>query len=475
MGQALKKTSEITANAHLGALVDKLARMPRVESRAVGYGGSPSEVYAVFEEILASAGPEVLPILLSHESPTVRLYAARHIPKEIPAAVGGLEALLDDVAVVSVLDGCVGGAAPIATWVVHEFQDLASLPGAVSLFRAAVARPHLGAERLLALRLLGGAAPDEAAQLARNMALDPGEAGEVVAGALSVFWGLVSSEDARISLAQRLVMHHDAAVRGALPRLLVDVSAPSALSMLDALREDAHGGVRSSAEFYWASHPLADEHEADTLIRRKLSEGERSYLSLLVNSEKPAAHAQLVAFVRAHEEVPLTLSERAPSEPFARAALELSRFDAPGVYWGETPRSQALRYLARIRHPDALEACLLAYEGTQHQAVWQAAAEGVVALRSDGSEGSLLALLDSPLLLVRAVAMEKLGEVGSSQAVSALTELLPALSDPARSRERVAADIALQRLRERAVNAPEEPREGGLLAAWRGLISRISG
>jgi hypothetical protein len=362
-----EKPQLIQGDPALLSSVARLASMPGVESAATGYAATPSPAHAAFVEVKTRATPEQALALLAHPSPVVRLYLARHIAREAPEHLASLEPLLDDETPVSVTDGCLRGVAPVAEWVVTALCEAPTQPGTLPLLQAAARRPALGSGRFEALRRLGALAPAEACGLAGGIALDPAQPGEAVAQALEAFWALAPSDDERLALARSLLERPGGLARVVLPRLLSSVRAEGALALLSSLRQDPHGGVKSSADFYWAAHPKADPGEVEALIRAKLAGGDRSFLLGLVSSEDPAWHALLVEFVRGNREVTLSLDNRAPSAVFfahraraglvrcARGLLGRDAALAGASLPGPLPRPRGARSLpARLRrHPAA--------------------------------------------------------------------------------------------------------------------------
>lgn len=102
-------TRVFVGDAHLDGLTRFLAEQEQVESEQVGFSGSFSEVYQVYEQLRAQASIEQLKLLLQHKSANVRYYALLGLASRDPEhkdsyyqQLGGKYASLNS------LDGCVG-------------------------------------------------------------------------------------------------------------------------------------------------------------------------------------------------------------------------------------------------------------------------------------------------------------------------------------------------------------------------------
>src|SRR5438034_3548421 len=69
-----RSTAQLVSDPALAALVDELARCPRIESPYVGEGGEPSSVFATFRRVAAAASRQQALALLPHHNPVVRSY-----------------------------------------------------------------------------------------------------------------------------------------------------------------------------------------------------------------------------------------------------------------------------------------------------------------------------------------------------------------------------------------------------------------
>lgn len=75
---------KFVGDARIDALAGYLAAQDRVESQQVGFSGTFSEVYQVYEQLREQASLEQLRLLLQHESPNVRYYALHGLAEKDP-------------------------------------------------------------------------------------------------------------------------------------------------------------------------------------------------------------------------------------------------------------------------------------------------------------------------------------------------------------------------------------------------------
>jgi hypothetical protein len=138
-GPRLSPTNTLVSRPPVQELVDDLAAGSTVESKAVGYGGSPSDVYAIFERLRATATDAEMIALTRHRSAVVRSYAARHVI-ERDLDLGVIDPLFSDQAIVGTLTGCIGGDYPVAIVTVHTLCELGNQHAAASEKLATLAK-----------------------------------------------------------------------------------------------------------------------------------------------------------------------------------------------------------------------------------------------------------------------------------------------------------------------------------------------
>ncbi len=96
-------------NLYLDQLTTYLARQEQIESRTIGFSGSFSEVYEVYDLLKRQASLEQLKILLNHFSPIVRFYALMALAeRDVTHKKYYFQLLRGKYQKVSMLDGCVG-------------------------------------------------------------------------------------------------------------------------------------------------------------------------------------------------------------------------------------------------------------------------------------------------------------------------------------------------------------------------------
>ncbi len=105
--------------------VAELRKLNRVESGSVGYGGSPSDVYAVYEKLSAVASRRELIRLLDDRSPAVRVYAFFALQEKFPETdlFALLKTRLADEEEVETLFGCSGGKRRVADLMLDSIEE----------------------------------------------------------------------------------------------------------------------------------------------------------------------------------------------------------------------------------------------------------------------------------------------------------------------------------------------------------------
>lgn len=98
----LRSTAELVKDPALAAKVDQLAAKDGIQSAHIGQG-TPSQTFALFEEIAGAASREQLLLLLQHQSPVVRGYAILHVKEHFAEETAVLGPLLGDETEVSFL------------------------------------------------------------------------------------------------------------------------------------------------------------------------------------------------------------------------------------------------------------------------------------------------------------------------------------------------------------------------------------
>lgn len=105
--------------------VEKLREFNRVESSAVYESGQPSEVYAVYEKMLALSSEQELCLLLEDRTPAVRVYALWGLKDKFPQKdlfPIVLAHLSDDIKV-DTLFGCIGDRMKVADLMLDTIHD----------------------------------------------------------------------------------------------------------------------------------------------------------------------------------------------------------------------------------------------------------------------------------------------------------------------------------------------------------------
>ncbi|MGC4115122.1 MAG: HEAT repeat domain-containing protein [Myxococcales bacterium] len=354
---AFRTTKELCPDEPLASRVDALAQAGCVESSHVGYAGAPSEVYALFAAVREAASAAQLLSLAFHERPVVRLYAVRCLAWERPAELLALLSLLDDDTTVEVLDGCLRARDTVAGHLLCEVEHLDAAKPTVAaakaaLLTAALDRPALRDRHPRLLIALSGVQPAGAASRAPTLLDDPATPPAMLFDALAV-WRNASPPSTDLEARLRAFAGHaDAAVRGRIARTLGELGTSATLALLEGLRRDAEPGVAQAAESAYASHPLADPQQVLDGFRRAPNASDA--LVSLVHCDAPAVLAELVAYVRSHDVgtiLAAPIAARRTTPNFTLAARELASFDAPGVIFGESPRSSALNHLVKNRGP----------------------------------------------------------------------------------------------------------------------------
>lgn len=108
-------TMSLVGRGEVQAAVDKLAGFGRIESAKISSGGTPSEVYEAFRELVEVASAEELEALLRHESGAVRGYMMQHIVGGQRDSLKAVRPLLRDETAVEGQVGCMLGKGTIAS------------------------------------------------------------------------------------------------------------------------------------------------------------------------------------------------------------------------------------------------------------------------------------------------------------------------------------------------------------------------
>jgi hypothetical protein len=152
----------------LAALVNQLARAPRIESGSIGYAGRPSDIYPLFERLIQAVTPQQAAALLRHESPVVRGYLIWQGLALHPVEPDALYPLLGDSTEVEILFGCKGGRRRVSDLAFEALSDHVGQPVVQALLLRVAQDLQLGTYRVAALLSVAQHRPLDTAALART-------------------------------------------------------------------------------------------------------------------------------------------------------------------------------------------------------------------------------------------------------------------------------------------------------------------
>ena len=420
-----ESTVSLVARQEVGASVDRLAGFGRIESARISSGGTPSEVYEAFREVVEVASAEEREALLRHESGAVRGYMMQHVVTAQRGSLSAVRPLLRDETAVEGQVGCVLGQGTIASRTVEalcaagdvaevlELLEVAAHEAVPDLLRgrAVVCLSRWRADRGLTLArpLLRHADGDVRRQAvsAFTVAGVVGEAGPLEAMAADEDRGVraaVATAVARLggdpAVVEGLLVDEDHYVRMIAGSAYVEMG-PVEEAVVRRLLEDEQARVRNGVAVAMAKHgvlvhllePMLLADRAEGRIMQALAEREDGELAPMMRRLLDAESG----YVRARATDWLGQRADAGDLPLLRRQL-----GAPTI--GE--RQQAARALGRLGDAGsvALLEDLLRRDENPHGRI--AAAEALVAIRGEEARAVLEAAVAVESTWARATLQE---------------------------------------------------------------------
>lgn len=408
-------TNRLISDPALAALVDQLAKAPRIESARIGYAGSPSDAHALFTRISQAATAQQAVALLRHDSAVVRGYLAEHVVTTNPAELDAVYPLLADSTVVEQMSGCLIDSTTVSQVVLLALRTHLDRPAVQALLLRAAHDPKLGELRVEVLQSVAKQRPTEATALAQSLLRE--SAPRLLAGAIRTL-GITASSDSASSLCA-LASSAESEVRAAVAAALGSLHHDCVEPTLRKLTEDAVVYVRLLAGGSYVRTPRRDPAVVRRLFRDR--------------GPRVGTHAALALAERAGPEELALLWEYLSAEPRSSeviSALGKTRSSEVTAFMRELltseqgsdvlTRAQALGYLRDVADPQSLPLFTRALQSS-YIGERTAAAEGIAALGARSAVPALTALFADQNPHGRLAAARALVKLRASEAREALS------------------------------------------------------
>ena len=390
-----KKTSELALRPEVLEAALALSRAKAYESKYVGYGGSPSATYALFETLRGLANERELIALLEHESAIVRAYVGVHVASKVAAGLPALTALAEDDSPLSTLQGCIGGGSSVSMLVVEALctSPLEGAPKALLAIHArggAMAADALACAAPFAVKQATAAAleglraspkPMQQEAYLRVLAVAPAPAEVQCPLALQA----AASDNASVVIAAAMALSHcdDAPTKQRLSELV------AGKNVVVARQARASQLLQTLEQFRPA------DGEAMHEIAMRLAQA-------LAGAETAAAWLPLATkLIELHpKELTSTLSGARVLPETSELVVRLLAKTAPAAELSaQSPRVPLLTYLVRSQHPSALPELRRSLKANNREEL-AAAIRGLAALRDKTSKPAIeqFSKHDSPLV-----------------------------------------------------------------------------